>query len=130
MLSDVRRFFFEMFTMTAGALLWLAHLIVLYGATEIYCSRFAVQGGGGERLVGAGAVALTIVALALAAWLLWRSWRAYGEAEEPAARRFVAAVTTALWLFALVAITWTALPLALAPSCSAPAQPGTAAAPQ
>jgi hypothetical protein len=122
MLSDVRRFFFEMFAMTAGALLWLAHLIVMYGATEVYCSRFAAQGGGGERLLGVGSLALTLAALAVAALLLWRSWRAYGERDEPAGARFVAAVTVALWGFALIAITWTALPLALMPSCSEPAR--------
>jgi hypothetical protein len=115
-----RNFFREMLVMTAGPLLWIVHLIVLWGVTEFYCTRVPAWGPGGERLIGAFAVAITLAALAASAWLLWRSWRRLGATESLAARRFVAWVTSALWGFALIAITWTALPLLLAPSCTEP----------
>jgi hypothetical protein len=116
--DDARGFLFEMLEMTAGPVIWFAHLVVVYGASSLGCSR---QGEGlfGSGVVDAVTAVSTLLALAGAAWLVWyglRDLRAEGRSE---ARNFVDWVTIALAGYAVVGIAWTALPALLGPACPA-----------
>jgi hypothetical protein len=116
--DDARGFLFEMLEMTAGPLLWFAHLFVVYGTSSLGCSRQ------GEALFGSGVVAAvtlvsTVLALAAAAFLVRRGVRALRAEGSSPARSFVDRVTIALSAYAVVGIVWTALPALLGPACRA-----------
>src|SRR5690606_2450157 len=64
----------ELLEMTAGPILWLAHLLAVYGATALVCAeRLPIESGGAALAVGAGAV--TVLAIAVSGWLLVRALR-------------------------------------------------------
>jgi hypothetical protein len=114
--DDARGFLVEMLEMTAGPLIWFAHLVLVYGASSIGCSRQGEALFGGRTVDVVTAVS-TLLALAASAWLLRhgvRDLRAEGRSE---ARNFVDRVTIALAGFGVIGIVWTALPALLGPAC-------------
>lgn len=109
----------ELLEMMAGPILWLAHLLAVYGATALVCAeRLPIESGGAALAVGAGSV--TVLAIAVSGWLLVRALREQANPAESGARRFVNRATIALSGFAVIAITWTGLPVLLAPGCAPP----------
>ncbi|MGY0650790.1 hypothetical protein ACW7GZ_02800 [Luteimonas sp. A537] len=105
---------------------WALHLVVVYSLQGVACAEGLDQ----IRFAGFEALAwwlgaLTVVALAMLAWLglrAWRDWhaaRADSSAPEIAARRrFAAAVTGALSIMAAVAVCFTTIPVLLLPGCA------------
>ena len=115
MRDDTRELMIELLEMNAGPMLWMAHLLSVYGATALYCAGHLPFASGTALLAGSGAV--TLLALAVSAWLLVRALREQAQPAASDARRFVNRVTIALVVFGIVAILWTGVPVVLAPAC-------------
>lgn len=105
-----------------GLGLWSAWFVALYGCMSVVCRYAALAVGRGSDtllngLLLATAMALALVLLAAAR----RSWQAAREipdsAGEGEARRFVALVGAALYLWAVAATAMVALPLLVVPAC-------------
>lgn len=91
----------------AGPLIWAAHFFTVYLVEAFACD--AVNAGF-VRAVGAGTTFLALAAISCAGWVFWKSLpRKNGIGELFALP--LAAVSG-------IAIAWTALPLALLPSCT------------
>jgi hypothetical protein len=110
-------FFAGVFAVTAPLMLWSFHFAFCYVAVAIGCTDIAHDGGPDSitqtqlRLLLIGGTAL---ALGLGAWLVVRACRSaaggFGD--------LLPKVRLACAALALVAMVWTALPLALLPVCS------------
>lgn len=113
--------------MGAPMTVWAVHLVAVYSLQAVACT----EGLDRLRLAGSEAlawwlVALTVVALAVLAWLGLRAWRGWHAARLDAdmppriasRRRFAAAVTGALCVLSATAIVYTTLPVLLLPGCA------------
>lgn len=98
-------------TGTLPLLVWCAHFAFSYGLTAAQCSPTGWRPGGPDRLL-LGAV--TLVAILACAWLAWRARGVPARADAGLLdwARFVLAV------LALVAVTWTGVPLLLVTGCA------------
>ncbi|RIL08056.1 MAG: hypothetical protein DCC71_00980 [Proteobacteria bacterium] len=114
--SAAREFVREMLEMTAGPLVWLLYLLVMYGAAAVHCARPAADAADRTPLLIAGG-ALGAVAIGLLAWSVLRARRELASESTSDARRFVDRVAFALGVFGIGAIVWTALPVLLSPAC-------------
>ena len=95
-------------------LLWAAHFTFCYLVAAAQCSPAVMRPGGPDRML-LGMV--TVAALALCAWLMWRE-RAIlrpGAAAQARLLDWAAALGAAL---AFVAIVWTGLPILLVEGCA------------
>ena len=119
--GEERAFVRRMFLMLAGLIIWGAHFTVIYGFNALACARgFARLSVLGIGLVPATVVALTAVALAAAAAILYIVWRAGPDRllpERPADGGFLRYMTVAVGLLSIVAIVWSGLPALLVPPC-------------
>jgi hypothetical protein len=97
---------------TLPLLVWAAHFIFCYLLAAAQCTPAAMRAGGPDRVL-LGAV--TVVALAVCAWLAWRE-RGILQARENAGLLDWAAALGAVLAF--VAIMWTGLPILLVEGCA------------
>lgn len=99
---------------TLPLLLWAAHFTFCYLVAAAQCTPAVMRAGGPDRML-LGMV--TVAALAVCAWLMWRE-RAILRAGAAAQARLLdwaAALGAAL---AFVAIVWTGLPILLVEGCA------------
>lgn len=98
-----------------GPVVWLLHLVVLYGTEALICTPPV---GSGRTMMWMGAAA-TIVALGALGMLAAVSIRRLQDAEEQADTAFLRKTTLLLALLSALGVIWSALPLALMPVCAA-----------
>lgn len=101
--------------MSAGALIWAAHFLVIYAFTAIACAR----GFAGAEWLGLGVVpvtitAATLVAAGVAATMIWTGVRTL---HAEAGSNFVGWMTVGCAALALLAILWETLPAFMIPAC-------------
>jgi len=106
------RFWRQLLRGTLPFLVWAAHFIFCYLLAAAQCTPAAMRAGGPDRML-MGIV--TIAALALCAWLMWRERGIMGRAREAALLEWSAALGA---LLAFVGIVWTGLPLLLVQGCA------------
>jgi hypothetical protein len=116
--DDARGFLFELLEMTAGPIIWFAHLVLVYGASSVGCSRQGAALFGSDAVDAITAVS-TVLALTASAVMIGRGIRDLRAEGRSQARSFVDGVTIALGGYAVVGIVWTALPALLGPACPA-----------
>jgi hypothetical protein len=126
--DDTKPFLGELIEMTAGPIIWFAHLVVVYGASSLACALNDRVFDAGD-VTGVTAVS-TIAALAASVWLTLRAARGIRAPATLEGRSFVDSFTIALGTFAIMAIVWTALPAFLGPGCESLSQPPDAATPR
>ncbi|UVW28311.1 hypothetical protein [Massilia sp. H6] len=99
---------------TLPLLIWAAHFTFCYLVAAAQCTPAMMRAGGPDRML-LGMV--TVAALAVCAWLMWRE-RAILRARAATQARLLdwaAALGAAL---AFVAIAWTGLPIMLVRGCA------------
>lgn len=89
--------------MSSGVIVWAVHFAAVYGFTGLACAR------GMAAIVPWGVGAATLVALAVAALLVWRGVGRHGEFEN--------GMATGLAAFALLAIAFEGVPLFMGNPC-------------
>lgn len=99
----------------SGAIVWAVHFAVIYGVTGMMCARPAMRG----EWLGVGIVAwcvglASLIAVAALAVLHSGSWRRWLQGREISFERKTAASVA---LFAILAIIWETLPVAMVPEC-------------
>lgn len=107
-LADLLRLF-------VGPAVWLVHLVVLYSAEALICTRAV---GSGAAMMWFG-IAATIAALGTLAMLTALSMRRVED--SPDAHTGAAFLRKSMLLLALlsaIGVTWSALPLAVMPVCA------------
>lgn len=117
MRDSARAFLWEMLEMTSGPIVWFGHLVLVYGATSLGCSRQGEATLIGSEVVTGVTVVSTLLALGGSAWLIAHHARDLAEQGDSEARSFVDRVTIALGAFAVIGIVWTALPALIGPTC-------------
>ena len=99
---------------TLPFLVWAAHFIFCYLLAAAQCSPGALRTGGPDRVLLGG---VTLVALALCAWLAWRERAMLQEGvRDKAGLLDWAAALGAVMAF--VGIVWTGLPILLVEGCA------------
>lgn len=99
--------------MITGPIVWAAHLFLLYGAATLAC----LTPDASEPVFRIFAV---IVSLAMVAGLAWFIIRQAGQLrEDSSSERFNAIVTIVLAGLSILAMIWTALPVAVIAHCAA-----------
>jgi len=106
------RFWRQLLRGTLPLLVWAAHFAFCYLLAAAQCTPALMRAGGPDRMLMGG---VTVVALALCAWLLWRERGILGNAKEAALLDWAGALGA---LLALVGIVWTGLPLLLVQGCA------------
>lgn len=101
--------------MFAGALIWAAHFLAIYGFTAIACAR----GFAGADWLGIGIVPVTITAATLVASsvALAMIWTGIRTLRADTGSHFVGWMTTGCAALALLAILWETLPAFMIPAC-------------
>ncbi|MGD9762357.1 MAG: hypothetical protein AB7V27_01395 [Candidatus Binatia bacterium] len=113
--ASQRRFVRQSIRVTAGLVIWFAHLTAVYAWTAVACARQL----GATTIDGIGLVPsvigmLTVLALAATAAITIAALRRPRGADPD---RFFDRLTALTGGLSLVAIGWTALPAILAPGC-------------
>ena len=99
---------------TLPLLVWAAHFTFCYLLAAAQCTPAAMRSGGPDRVLLGG---VTVVALAVCAWLAWRERGMLREdVREKAGLLDWAAALGAVMAF--VAIVWTGLPVLLVEGCA------------
>jgi hypothetical protein len=106
------RFWRQLLRGTLPLLVWAAHFIFCYLLAAAQCTPAAMRAGGPDRML-MGIV--TVAALLVCAWLMWRERGILKNANEAALLDWAAALGA---LLAFVGIVWTGLPLFLVQGCS------------
>ena len=99
---------------TLPLLVWAAQFTFCYLLAAAQCTPAAMRAGGPDRVLMGG---VTLVALALCAWLMWRERGILREGAFEKARLLDWAAALAA-LMAFVAIIWTGLPVLLVDGCA------------
>ncbi len=105
--------------MGAGLLIWVLYFSSIYIYTALVCARGNTQSQWlGFPVLRPIIGALTIVAIAALALVLWKSLRGNWHAEARRADRpFVAWVGAAVAAYGLLAVLWSALPAIWVAAC-------------
>ncbi len=100
----------ETLRMTAGLLVWAAHLAIVYGIVAMACAR-----GHAASVTVAWVGAVTVASLLATSVILVTAVRQLGRGGD--SRRFLDAVTAMVAGFSLIAIAWDGLPALFVPAC-------------
>jgi len=116
----------SLWIMIAAPCVWALHFLFAYWAAAVRCAKIP-EGTEGIAAVRLGVGALTLVALAVVAWLAWKAVRSYratllihenltgpGEAERT---RFLGHATLLLCALSAAAIVFDAVPALVFDSC-------------
>ena len=96
---------------TLPLLVWSVHFAFTYGVAAAQCAPAVMRPGGPDRVL-LGAV--TLAAVGACAWLAWRA-RGVPRREDAGLLDWARLVLAVL---ALVAVTWTGVPLLLVAGCA------------
>jgi hypothetical protein len=96
----------------APLLVWAVHFGVCYVLVGMVCSPALYDAAAPRRTL---LIAFTALAVGACAWMLWRSWRGLGAADEATPLRAWAAAGSAL--LALAGVLWTAMPVLMLDGC-------------
>jgi hypothetical protein len=99
-----------------GPGVWFAHFTFLYGAETLLCLPPAASPHA-VLWLAAIATALALGTLGAFATMMWRRARTGGR-EPPAGVGFLRNATLLLTLLSALAVTWTALPVAMLRACT------------
>jgi hypothetical protein len=97
----------------AGPVVWLIHLVLIYGAEALLCIPPA---GSGRTMIWVG-VSATVVALVALILVAVSAPRGDGRSKHAGAT-FLHHTTLSLALLSAVGVIWNALPLALVRACA------------
>ena len=111
---------------TLGPVVWMAHFIVSYAATAVFCAKLDAPEVAIAWLRW-GLIGATLLALGTIAWLgrqSWRQWRTGNEDiwEDPAAtsedrHQFLGHAALLLAVISFIGVIYTALPAVFAATC-------------
>ena len=104
-------FFRRCLCATLPLLVWIVHFAFVYLTAAAQCSPGGLRAGGPDRALLGGA---TLLAILVCAWLAWRA-RMVPRSPQAGLLDWTRLVLAVL---ALVAVTWTGVPLLLTQGCA------------
>lgn len=116
----------SLWRITLGPAVWALHFLISYGATAVFCAKFATDAASiaGFRLA---VLALGLAAEAVILWIGWRAWRqwdylasrdyenALGENEDR--HQFLGHAAFLLAIVSFLGVLYTAFPIIFIESC-------------
>lgn len=117
---------FRLIGIAAPLTVWALHFVAVYSLQGVACAEHVLR----QRVAGAELATWLLIALTLAAYAgiaalgvqAWRAWRPLRRLPQPDAaerrHRFVAAATGLSAMLAVIAVTFTTVPVLMLPPCA------------